>query len=110
MEHARKLLLDYGRASMVITTRIHCALPCSGMDTPVLFVHGNDGDGRYRGLIERFTAIRVDENGTVNQSDLAQAALGKQLDSPIPPQRSFESEERTEMLQMLARHQAMKSQ
>lgn len=35
---ARRLLELYGRAKAVVTTRLHCALPCLAMGTPVLFI------------------------------------------------------------------------
>jgi hypothetical protein len=38
MAKAQALLDLYGRAKAVITTRLHCALPCLAIGTPVLFV------------------------------------------------------------------------
>lgn len=38
--HAEKLLNRYARAKLVITSRIHCALPCLALGTPVVFIHG----------------------------------------------------------------------
>lgn len=35
---AERLLELYSRASLVVTSRIHCALPCLGIGTPVLYV------------------------------------------------------------------------
>src|SRR5690606_10070852 len=37
-EEAQKLLDVYSQASLVITSRIHCALPCVALGTPVIFV------------------------------------------------------------------------
>ena len=39
-EQARALLDLYGRAQAVVTSRLHCALPCLALGTPVLFVGG----------------------------------------------------------------------
>lgn len=37
-EKASALLRTYARARAVVTTRLHCALPCLAMGTPVLFI------------------------------------------------------------------------
>lgn len=36
---AESLLDTYARASCVVTTRLHCALPCLAMNTPVLLIN-----------------------------------------------------------------------
>ena len=38
MQCADELLKKYAKAEMVVTSRIHCALPCTGMGTPVIYV------------------------------------------------------------------------
>lgn len=38
MARAQALLALYGRARVVVTSRLHCALPCLALGTPVLFV------------------------------------------------------------------------
>lgn len=38
MEYARNLVKLYAKASLVVTSRIHCALPCLGVETPVVFI------------------------------------------------------------------------
>lgn len=37
IEEAQEYLDTYAKAGLVITSRIHCALPCLAMDTPVIF-------------------------------------------------------------------------
>lgn len=37
---AEDLLKRYQKAKLVVTSRIHCALPCLAMGTPVIFVYG----------------------------------------------------------------------
>jgi hypothetical protein len=58
---AKALLDRYARASLVITSRIHCALPCLGLGTPVLFIeNGYDrkfGRERFGGILELFNVI-----------------------------------------------------
>ena len=48
---ADKLLRRYAAAKMVVTSRLHCALPCVAMGTPVLLVN-NKYDRRYTGLAD----------------------------------------------------------
>ena len=48
---AKELLILYAKAKLVITTRLHCALPCRAMGIPVLFLHKNyKSDPRFDGL------------------------------------------------------------
>jgi hypothetical protein len=65
---ARHLLCKYADSRLVITSRIHAALPCLAMGTPVLFIVGDDlkpsgkgmspkVKGRFEGLLELFHVI-----------------------------------------------------
>jgi len=59
---AEDLLNKYARAKLVITSRIHCALPCLAMGTPVIFVNGFDSfvdSCRFDGILELFNRIDV---------------------------------------------------
>ena len=61
-EMAEKLLHDYARAKLVITSRIHCALPCLAMGTPVIFVNGFEtftDSSRFEGIIDLFNRIDI---------------------------------------------------
>lgn len=51
MTLAKYWLSIYQSAHAVITTRLHCMLPCLALGTPVLAISGNDPK-RYAGLIE----------------------------------------------------------
>lgn len=67
-EMAEKLLNDYARAKLVITSRIHCALPCLAMGTPVIFVNGFDSfvdSCRFDGILDLFN--RIDVNSKTGQ-------------------------------------------
>lgn len=59
--YARELLDYYANARYVITSRIHCALPCLALDTPVMYVENiNDleiSKCRLNGLLELFNRI-----------------------------------------------------
>lgn len=48
---AARLLRDYAQARVVVTSRLHCALPCIAYGTPVVMVVGNDRDPRMVGLV-----------------------------------------------------------
>lgn len=63
---AEDYLNDYAKAKLVITSRIHCALPCLAMGTPVIFINGFNSEVdtcRFDGIINLFNRIDVDENG-----------------------------------------------
>ncbi|MFD2562457.1 polysaccharide pyruvyl transferase family protein [Aquimarina rubra] len=60
---AEDLLNKYAKAKLVITSRIHCALPCLAMGTPVIFVNGFDSfvdSCRFDGILELFNRIDID--------------------------------------------------
>ncbi len=60
---AEDLLHKYAKAKLVITSRIHCALPCLAMGTPVIFVNGFDSfvdSCRFDGILELFNRIDID--------------------------------------------------
>ena len=62
-EHANNLLEKYSTAELVITSRIHCALPCLAMGTPVIYVNGFDNfvdTCRFEGILDLFNRIDVD--------------------------------------------------
>lgn len=42
LEEAKRLVEKYAKAAFVITSRIHCALPCLGMETPVFYTELED--------------------------------------------------------------------
>ena len=59
--YAKELLEGYSKAQYVVTSRIHCALPCLALDTPVLYVYddnqGIESSCRMKGLLELFNVI-----------------------------------------------------
>ena len=82
MEHARALVGKYAKARMVITSKIHAALPSLGLGTPVVFVRSKAIDsggikGRLGGLIDFFNyQLEVTDNGikavTTDMANLVQ--------------------------------------
>jgi hypothetical protein len=60
---AEDLMHKYARAKLVITSRIHCALPCLALGTPVVFVNGFDSfvdSCRFDGILDLFNRIDID--------------------------------------------------
>ena len=52
MRRLNELLGIYETAAVVVTSRLHVALPCVALGTPVLFIHKNLDDPRFGGLID----------------------------------------------------------
>jgi hypothetical protein len=53
LSRARELLALYSSAKLVITSRLHCALPCLALGTPVVLLRrGIESDPRFAGLRE----------------------------------------------------------
>jgi hypothetical protein len=67
---ANAVLQHYAQASLVVTSRIHCALPCLAFGTPVIFVDGALGHqserARLRGIIDLMPVLRVDQFGKMD--------------------------------------------
>lgn len=71
-ELADKLLNKYAQAQLVITSRIHCALPCLAMNTPVIYLNGFESEFdacRMEGLSQLFNTINVNrKSGEVSSN------------------------------------------
>jgi len=50
MERAKALVRGYATARLVVTSRLHCALPCLALGTPVLFIETAADAYRFDGL------------------------------------------------------------
>ena len=61
--HADELLKRYSKASLVITSRLHCGLPCVAMGTPCVFTTSETlrSEGRFDGLEELLHIIAYDD-------------------------------------------------
>ncbi|MDX2414626.1 MAG: polysaccharide pyruvyl transferase family protein [Bacteroidales bacterium] len=63
---AEKLIEQYSRAKLVITSRIHCALPCLALGTPVYFINAGyhstllNLNDRFAGILEMFKVFGED--------------------------------------------------
>lgn len=60
---ALNLIRKYASAKMVITSRIHCALPCLGLGTSVIYLYDDKQDEvstcRLNGLVQLFNTVHV---------------------------------------------------
>lgn len=70
---AEKLLRSYARAKLVITSRIHAALPCLALGTPVILVAHKRDKKRYLGLSEFLNYVWFDDNGKLKVQVLRNA-------------------------------------
>lgn len=71
---AEKLLHKYARAKFVVTSRIHCALPCLAIGTPVVFINGFDSfvdSCRFEGLVDLFNRVDVNPKNGDTSSNFA---------------------------------------
>lgn len=75
MEYARELIRKYAKAKLVVTSRIHCALPCLGVETPVVFINSEGlsngekrggSNGRFEGLIDLLNTLTWTKKGVVS--------------------------------------------
>lgn len=62
-EEAKNLLNKYARAKLVVTSRIHCALPCLAMGTPVILISKAYDNKRFDGIYELLNTIGCDKKG-----------------------------------------------
>lgn len=61
-EEAKRLIDIYARSRLVITTRIHCALPCLALKTPVILCVPHYDTKRFKGLDQMLNIVGYDEN------------------------------------------------
>lgn len=63
---AERLIKDYSKASLVVTSRIHCALPCTAMEVPVIYIEDKNlpenSKCRLGGLRELFNIVQFEES------------------------------------------------
>ena len=71
LEEARRLVEKYAKAKLVVTSRIHCALPCLGLETPVIYIDNAQAPVmdtcRLDGLKELFNVIQLDGERFIDQ-------------------------------------------
>lgn len=69
---AEDFLKKYATAKLVVTSRLHCALPCLAFGTPVIFVHYGFRDEydicRLEGITDLFNTIYIDDNENISSN------------------------------------------
>jgi len=58
---AERILKRYSKAKLVVTSRLHVALPCLAFNTPVIFVHWNLKDPRISPYLRYLNAYSLKE-------------------------------------------------
>lgn len=73
LKEAERLVRCYAEARLVVTSRIHCALPCLGLETPVIYVEdaqqSEAGACRLGGIRELFNIVKWDKDHLVKAFD-----------------------------------------
>jgi hypothetical protein len=64
---AEELLRTYCGSSMVVTTKIHCALPCLAMGVPVVLVHPNPSEERLAPAAEFLKVVDLKKLGKLGR-------------------------------------------
>ncbi len=85
LKKSDELLNKYSNAKYVVTSRIHCALPCLGIGTPVIFALDNVMEdkgiapGRFGGLLDFFRIIVYRNNAVkaVDEELVSDSKIGK---------------------------------
>lgn len=78
--YAEECLKKYAKAKLVITSRIHCALPCLAMGTPVIFLNAFNtfvDTCRFDGIAELFNRIDVSDDGSFTNNFGLQGKITK---------------------------------
>lgn len=101
-EWCRNKLKEYANCKLVITSRIHCALPCLGIETPVIFINSENmengrvrGAGRFGGNIELLHSFLLKKDGSFETTDqylidVVKKGLGKiRMESSISNKEDY---------------------
>lgn len=71
-EEAEIFLEKLAKAKLVVTSRIHAALPCLALGTKVIFVNYGftlaSDQSRFKGIVELFNTINIDPNGKISSN------------------------------------------
>lgn len=79
MKVADDYLKEYANASLVVTSRIHVALPCVAINTPVIFVVNDllqssvkvfNTPGRFDGILDFFRIFTIENNILVTSDEV----------------------------------------
>ena len=76
-ELAEELIKKYAKADLVITSLLHCALPCLGLGIPVIFIPDSIDDERFGGLIELLRVMTFGRKGLETEDETIKNMAGK---------------------------------
>ena len=79
---AEDILKRYSKAKLVVTPRIHCALPCVAMGTPVIFMFEKYDEKRYKKLIDFLNYIDLSNDIMLSNLKIMQSQGRAILISP----------------------------
>ena len=90
MSLAKNLLNKYASAKLVITSRIHCAIPCLSLGTPVLFIlkglrDENQHMSRFRGILDHMNILTLQNKQELN------TLFGKKMNCYHPDEIDWEN-------------------
>lgn len=89
---ADSLLKEYARARCVITSRIHCALPCLALGTPVIFINSFEDESnlsRLNGLTDLFHVVNLNIKTGSYSSNFSLENNQITLNSIIPNKKNY---------------------
>lgn len=90
LELAKKMLHRYETASFVVTSRLHCTLPCIGMGTPVwTVVNPRMTTGRFGGNEDFMNLIDLSDGRLSSRSPIGTADERIHLDTRPPVSDAF---------------------
>ena len=88
MLYAKELINKYAHAKLVVTSRIHCALPCVALETPTIFVNSEKlekgisrggSSGRFKGLIDLMNTIYCNNQNLFAKDKYMQSILSNRI-------------------------------
>lgn len=85
---ANSLLEKYATAKLVVTSRLHCAIPCLAFGTPVIFIDCGFDEKydtcRLEGVTELFNTILIDANNKITANFNLSGKIDDTFNLPNP--------------------------
>ncbi len=87
---AKRYIRKYSKAKLVVTSRIHCAIPCLALKTPVLFLldgllDENQHMSRFRGVLDHINILTIQDKEKIN------SLFGKKMNVYYPDEIDWNS-------------------
>jgi polysaccharide pyruvyl transferase WcaK-like protein len=106
LRYADELLKKYASARLIITSRIHAALPATGMNTPCIFIkpaNTSEADkSRFPGLLDFLNTMT--HTGTAIKNDLHINALNPEIKNNFSEYKKLLVENLTERISAIEKH------